>query len=239
MPNTLHFALSTGKEEIPLQLFADRAMYWPGGQTLFITDPHFGKADAFHHVGIAIPSSVLDHDLARLSHLLHESQAEHLVILGDFFHTRHSQSDAALASLAQWRNNHAALAITLVQGNHDLHAGPPPQSFDIVSTTAPYLIGPFACHHHPQLQPSDHGYVLAGHLHPQITMRDRDGSALRLASFIFGRHQAILPAYGNFTGGSAYAPSPGDRVFAFAQGEIVEIPTTPSTNTAGRRVSRR
>jgi DNA ligase-associated metallophosphoesterase len=226
MPISIDFTLSTDNGPVALMLFAQGALYWPEGQSLFITDPHFGKADSFRHAGIAIPTALLDHDLARLTTLLNESQAKSLVVLGDFFHTRHSQSDNALIILEGWRRQHANVEIILVLGNHDAHAGPPPKEFDIHVVDAPFVVGPFVCHHLPQPLASTDGYILAGHLHPYVNLHDRDGSRLRLASFIMTPHQAILPAFGGFTGGSAYAPSTNDRVFVIAQGEIVEVSAT-------------
>jgi DNA ligase-associated metallophosphoesterase len=223
MPSHIHFTLPDRNQSIHLRLFAEGGLFWPGGQTLFITDPHFGKADSFRHAGIAIPTAILDHDLARLGALLKQTQAATLIVLGDFFHTRHSQSDNALESLERWRSSHPDLDVVLVQGNHDTHAGAPPAEFKILTVPAPFIAGPFACHHLPQAKPDPRGYVLAGHLHPYVMLLDRDRSRLRLPSFIFGAHQAILPAFGNFTGGSAYAPSANDHVFAIAQGEIFEI----------------
>jgi uncharacterized protein len=228
MPESLDFSLPIDDQKsLPLRLFAEGAILWPAGSTLFITDPHFGKAEHFRHAGIAIPSAILDHDLARLSRLITKSGASKLVVLGDFFHSRHSQSEIALTSLAAWRAQHAELDIVLVQGNHDAHAGPPPAEFGILSLEAPYPCGPFVCHHLPQPNAQrGEGYILAGHLHPYILLFDRGGSRMRLASFIFGPQQAILPAFGAFTGGSHYPPAPHDRVFAVAQGEIVEVPTS-------------
>ena len=233
---TFDTALATIPLSLPLRLYAEGALFWPDGQTLFIADPHFGKADSFHHAGIAIPAAILDHDLARLGRLLSASQATRLVILGDFFHTRHSKSDSVLLALEQWRNQHAQLEIVLVLGNHDAHAGVPPAHLDIQAVVAPWSLGPFPCHHLPQVEASDDGYILAGHLHPCVVMRDSDGSSLRLASFILSPQQAILPAFGAFTGGHSVAPTAKDRVFVIAEGQIVEVPTArQSPHTATRR----
>ena len=226
MAETLDFTLSFGKIPIGLRLYAEGALYWPDGRTIIITDPHFGKADSFRHAGIAIPTAVHDNDLIRLTRILEQSDAIKLVVLGDFFHSRQSQSANIHSSLEAWRRQHDDLEIVLVQGNHDLHAGPPPAEFRIESVEAPYFAGPFVCHHHPLARArSENGYLLAGHLHPYVLLHDRDGSRMRLASFIFGKHQAILPAFGGFTGGSHYPPSASDRVFAVSRGEIVEVPT--------------
>jgi DNA ligase-associated metallophosphoesterase len=226
MPSTIDFTLHFQKQAIDLRLYAEGAIFWPAGQTLFVTDPHFGKADSFRHAGIAVPTAVHDHDLAKLSKVLTESGAAILVVLGDFFHTRHSQSDSALHTLAAWRKEHTNLEIVLVEGNHDAHAGPPPEELNIYSVPPPFSAGPFICHHLPQAKASKEGYILAGHLHPYVVLMDRDRSRLRLASFIFSPHQAVLPAFGNFTGGSIYPPSAHDRVFVVSQGEIVEINTS-------------
>jgi DNA ligase-associated metallophosphoesterase len=227
MPDSINFTLTHDNRHFPLRLYGEGAIYWPEWETLFITDPHFGKSDSFRHAGIAIPTSILDHDLARLTRLLTQTLASNLVVLGDFFHTRHSQSESALLALDSWRRQHPKLEIVLVQGNHDLHAGPPPAEFNIHTVPAPFVLGPFACHHQPIAKASGaQGYILAGHLHPYVVMHGRDGSRMRLAAFVFGPHQAILPAFGAFTGGSHYAPAAHDRVFAIAHHEIVEVPTT-------------
>lgn len=236
MPASTDFILPFGDIPISLRLFAEGALYWPDGRTLFITDPHFGKADSFRQAGIAIPTAIHDRDLLRLSNLLTETDAIKLVVLGDFFHTRHSQSENILTSLNAWRQQHPQIEIILVQGNHDLHAGPPPPEVNILSVEAPHYVGPFVCHHHPQSKASsENGYLLAGHLHPYVVLHDRDGSRMRLSSFIFGQHQAILPAFGGFTGGSHYPPSATDRVFAIAHGEIIEVPTTTRRAAPQRR----
>ena len=235
MPATIDFTLPIGKTQVPLRLYADGALFWPEGQTLFITDPHFGKADSFRHAGIPIPTEVLDHDLARLTKLITTSQATFLIVLGDFFHTRHSQSDSALFALQNWRNQHLDLEIVLVLGNHDAHAGAPPAGLDIQAIDAPFEAGPFLCHHIPQAKPSNAAYNLAGHLHPYVVMRDRDGSRLRLASFVFAPHQAILPAFGGFTGGQVYSPTANDRVFVIAEGEIVEVSTNRQRSSSKNR----
>ena len=40
-----------------VELWPQRALFWPAGGTLFIADPHFGKAAAFRNFGIAASRS--------------------------------------------------------------------------------------------------------------------------------------------------------------------------------------
>lgn len=228
MPKTVDFTFTpngVADQPIPLRLYAEGALYSTTTNTLFISDTHFGKADSFRHAGIAVPTQIIDRDLAKISSVIAHSGATKVIILGDFFHTRQSQSENVLSALSAWRQCHINIDVSIVKGNHDLHAGPPPIALNIETVDEPYQLAPFICCHLPQPSAHESGYILAGHLHPYVTMRDRDGSSHRFASFIFGPHQAILPAFGGFTGGSAYRPTQNDRVFLIAEGELIEVST--------------
>jgi metallophosphoesterase superfamily enzyme len=150
------------------------------------------------------------------------------------FHTRASQSPGVLSALAEWRRQHPAIGVTLVLGNHDLHAGPPPATLAIDCVAEPYALEPFVCYHHPPetQRLAKRSYALAGHLHPAAMLRDADGSRLRLPCFHVGERAAVLPAFGTFTGGHAVRPRAGDRVFVLAEGIIAEV-THDARNPSG------
>src|SRR5688572_30053218 len=114
-----------------LSLLPERALWWERQRTLFIADPHFGKASAFRAAGIAVPELSHDADLVRLDDVLSATAAARLVILGDFFHAKAGRTDATLTALAAWRNRHMKLEVILVPGNHDRHAGAPPDEWRI------------------------------------------------------------------------------------------------------------
>ena len=46
-----------------LQLLPEKAIFWEKENTLFLADPHFGKAAAFRKVGIPIPETTSEDDL--------------------------------------------------------------------------------------------------------------------------------------------------------------------------------
>ncbi|MEZ4706356.1 MAG: ligase-associated DNA damage response endonuclease PdeM [Caldilineaceae bacterium] len=209
-----------------LKLYAQRALFWPRMQTLFITDPHWGKGETFRQSGIPIPPGGTLGDLARLTELLAATRAQQLIVLGDFFHTRHSRAPHIIDALYTWREAHRTLEIVLVRGNHDRHAGAPPPKLNITSVAAGYSVWPFICHHEPidDMAKKPGAYILAGHLHPVYTLRDRDGSQVRLPCFHFGRRQAILPAFASFSGSYGVAAAKGDRVFVVSDEFVVEIP---------------
>lgn len=151
--------------EEKLWLRPERAVYWPRQATLFVADLHLGKDATFRAAGIGLPPGSAAKDLARLSATLTATGAERLVILGDFFHARPGRTAETHAAIAAWRARHNTLAVVLVRGNHDRHAGEPLAEWRIASAGESFALPPFVCHHEPLPYPSvDTGYVLAGHV---------------------------------------------------------------------------
>lgn len=212
------FVTTIGSESV--ELWPQRALHWPAGATLFIADPHFGKAATFRALGIAAPDGTRE-DLARLDEVLRGTQASRLVVLGDFFHARSGLSDATITALTEWRLGHRDLTITLVRGNHDRHAGDPPADLNIDCVSEPWMLGPWACCHRPARHAN--GHVLAGHVHPGVVLRDRNGARLRSACFVSETGQTILPAFGAFTGLEILKPGAGERFFAVGERDVVAL----------------
>ena len=228
MIKTLKGALDIACAHEKLQLLPQRAIYWPRKATLFITDPHFGKDASFRRAGIGLPQGGTESDLQILAEVLTQSGAARLIILGDFFHTKSSRSANVLDALAAWRGRCQTLAITLVRGNHDHHAGKPPDVLNIDCVGEALQLSPFICYHAPldeeaRRQDDPSLYGLCGHLHPVFALRDRDGTSLRLPAFHFAKHQAILPAFGRFTGGYEVHKHRDQRVFLVGEQRIFEV----------------
>ncbi|MEO5661339.1 MAG: ligase-associated DNA damage response endonuclease PdeM [Polaromonas sp.] len=205
-----------------LWLLPEHALWWPAGRVLWVADLHLGKAATYRALGQPVPSGTTRENLARLSALLHHYQPAQLVFLGDFLHAAQAKTPSLLAHLAGWRDNHAALNCTLVRGNHDSRAGDPPLSLGIQTVDEPWTIGPFAACHHPQ----DHatGFVLAGHLHPTLNLHGPGHDHLRLACFSFDERCAVLPAFGEFTGGRQVGRQPGRILYAIGAQAVWRVP---------------
>lgn len=202
-------------------LLPERALYWPYTRTIFIADAHFGKAASFRAKGLLVPGGTTADNLRRLDSAIERSGARNIVFLGDFLHSRAGRIDSTLDALASWRARHCRLNLMLVRGNHDRHAGDPPELLEIETVAEPYSLGPFALCHEPQ--ESDAGYVLSGHLHPGIVLRGKTNDALRLACFWFTERYAVLPAFGAFTGSYFINRAFGDRVFVIADDSVIAI----------------
>ncbi|QJR37089.1 ligase-associated DNA damage response endonuclease PdeM [Gemmatimonas groenlandica] len=202
-----------------LVLLPDRAIWIPERRMVIVADLHWGKAAAFRAAFVPVPFGTTASDLARLSRVLHDTAATHLVVLGDLLHARAGRHADTLATIGAWREVHAEVAITLVRGNHDAHAGDPPASLDIVCVDAPFAIGPFIGVH----EPAEHadGYVLAGHLHPCVSVFGRGRQHARLAAFVFGPRVGVLPAFSSFTGTGMYERSEQDTLFVIAERDVI------------------
>lgn len=214
-------ALATTVADTAVVLLPERALWIPTQDVLCVADLHWGKAAAFRAAHVPIPMGTTSSDLARLSSALSATGASHLVVLGDLLHARAGRHEETLRTIAEWRERHVDVRVTLVRGNHDQHAGDPPASFGIVCTDEPFRVGPFVGLHEPA--PHADGYVLAGHLHPSITVRGRGRQSLRLPAFVFGAQVGVLPAFSSFTGGGMYERAASDRIYAIAGSEVLSL----------------
>ncbi|MCD9047676.1 ligase-associated DNA damage response endonuclease PdeM [Luteimonas sp. MHLX1A] len=206
----------------PVQLHAERALYWPRTRTLVIADLHLGKADHFRRAGIALPVGGTSHDLERLDALLELTGAERLLVLGDLLHGEIPEAPW----LARWyafRNRWSTLRIDVVAGNHDrvLRRHPERAASMGLELHAPYVHEPpFLFVHAAEDAPAGgEGYVLAGHLHPVLRLPGLP----RLPVFRFAE-VGILPAFTTFAGGMPFDPARDERVFVCAPGALVEMP---------------
>ena len=204
--------------DVEAHLLPERAVWWPAGQSLFIADLHLGKAATYRAQGQPVPSGTTQENLARLTALITQHAPQQIVFLGDFLHAAAARTEGVLAAMREWRARHAAVNMTLVRGNHDRRAGDPPALLRIGVVDEPYLHGPFALCHHPQ-QHATH-FVLAGHVHPVCRLSGRGRDSLRMPCFVVEAQQAILPAFGEFTGGWMVEAEPGQRLYPVA-GEAV------------------
>jgi DNA ligase-associated metallophosphoesterase len=214
----LDVALGDGR----FTLLAQRAALWRERGWLIVADAHFGKAAAFRARGVPVPQGTTGDNLARLDALIAAHAPCAVVFLGDLFHAREAHAAATLAALGAWRARHAALDLVLVEGNHDLAAGPPPAMLGLRVEAEPWCVDGIAFCHHPQQVAGAH--ALAGHLHPAVRLTGRADDSVRLPCFWLRERLAVLPAFGAFTGGAPIARAAGERVIALSEERLYELP---------------
>jgi DNA ligase-associated metallophosphoesterase len=205
--------------EHAVHLLAERAAYLPSSRTLVVADTHWGKDATFRAAAVPIPPAVQEEGLARLERALARTSAARLLVLGDLLHTYHAYGRETSDAVLAWRRRHAELPITVVAGNHDRSAGPPPTTWNLDVRTEAIVEGNLVFRHDPAIDPR--GYVFCGHLHPKVLLVGRGKQTLERPCFWFRESYGVLPAFSTFTGGARVRPTPGDRVFVIADDEVI------------------
>jgi DNA ligase-associated metallophosphoesterase len=206
----------------PLTLLPEKAAFIAASRTLLVADAHIGKAVSFRALGVPVPRGTTSETLAVLSALVRRWHARRVVFLGDFLHSARAHAAATIATVSEWREAHDGLELVLVRGNHDDRAGDPPKHLRIEVVDEPLMADGFALCHHPK--PRAGAYVLAGHLHPCVSVGGRAWDHLRLPCFWFGDDVGVLPAFGAFTGMHPIRAGCGERVFAVADQTVARLP---------------
>lgn len=212
-------ALQLAGEE--LWLLPQKALYWPRERMLIVADIHFGKAASFRALGVPVPAGTTSANLEALDALIDRYQVARILFLGDFLHAKAAHAESTLGAMQRWRAAYPSLRLTVVRGNHDMHAGDPPSRLGVEMVDEPYLQGPFAFCHHPDVLVQ--AYVMAGHVHPVFRLRS-GWESLTLPCFLAGAGAIVLPSFGAFTGGHPVAPQPGQHVFVTSGDAVFEIP---------------
>ncbi|MDT6964730.1 ligase-associated DNA damage response endonuclease PdeM [Cupriavidus sp. SZY C1] len=206
-----------------LWLLPEHAVWWPDAAMLMLADVHIGKAAAFRALGQPVPHGTTADNLRRLLDLTRQYPVRDLVFLGDFLHARAARTAAVVLALHDWRRAlPTRVRCTLVRGNHDTHAGDPPEGLGFEVVSEPLMAPPFALCHEPDARAD--GYVLAGHLHPACVLRGRGSDVLRLPCFVVGATRMILPAFGAFTGHATVRAGQGERIYVVGDGRVWGLP---------------
>ncbi|MEP7297882.1 MAG: DEAD/DEAH box helicase [Burkholderiales bacterium] len=198
-----------------LWLLPERAIFLPDSDTLIVADAHVGTNDD---------------TLAVLSGLVRKLEATRIVFLGDFLHAARSEP-ATMAAIVRWRERHSALELTLIRSPLDPPIVEPPAMLDIQAFDEPVMHRGIAMCHRPQ--PIRGAFVLAGHVSPCVSIRGRARDRPRMPCFWFSLRQCVLPAFGTSTEMQSIKPTRGQRIFAAANGRVVELQPRPKPPSAG------
>lgn len=206
-------------KETNLQLLPQKAVLIPDDQILLIADFHLGKANHFRRSGIPVPDAVNSKNLETLIELLNGHSPERVIFLGDLFHSSYNEEWEALAQVVK---HFTSTQFQLVRGNHDIMSELQYKRCQL-EVFEQIEMGPFLLTHEPlKIIPPNH-YNLAGHIHPGVSLRGRGRQSMTLPCFFFGKEQAILPAFGAFTGFVRVRVSKGDDVFVIADHQIIKM----------------
>lgn len=199
-----------------LELLPERALWWPGQETLILSDLHWGKSAHFRKHGIPMPGGTQQQDALRLARLVADTRAKQLIVAGDLFHSRHNSE---VDDFRRWRDAHPDLIIRFVMGNHDILDA----SFYLELGFEVYeqgmALGPFYISHdefrHPEL------FTIHGHLHPGVSIPGV--KAHSLPCFAIGKRCLILPAFGRFTGCKRVHPADFDSLYVVGEDKVLQV----------------
>jgi len=202
-----------------VRLLPDGAVHWEAKQTLWLSDLHLGKAAHFRKHGVPIGSEPTLATLHRLREQLKSRQPSRVLMLGDLFHSDINREWEPFAGLC---DEFAHLEWVLVQGNHDMIPDALLRESGI-EQVGRLDEGPFTFTHDPADLGPDFGYHVCGHVHPGIRLAGAGRQRLRLRCFHVSERQAVMPAYGAFTGMYTIDPAKTDRVFAVTGEAVIEV----------------
>ncbi|MFA6045001.1 MAG: ligase-associated DNA damage response endonuclease PdeM [Phycisphaerales bacterium] len=202
-------------------LLPQRAALWGVGQTLLVADLHLGKCETFHGAGVPVPGGIHDETLGRLGEAIRVSGAQRVLILGDLLHAPAGNTTAMIDAVAAWRQEFS-LPMQLVEGNHDRRVREAAEVWNIELLGARHEEQGVLFTHAPTPEIGESVYSWCGHLHPAIKIH---GGRLpvKLACFHLSPTIGVLPAFSRLTAGAGLRRGPGDRVFAIAEGRVVEV----------------
>lgn len=201
------------------ELFPHKAIYWPKMKSLFIADLHIGKINHFRRSGIALPSKANDRNIEMLLEVLDLAKPDRVICLGDLFHSHYNQEWEVFGEVVK---HFRRMSFELVLGNHDIMSDLQYERKGI-RLHDKLIIDKFVFTHHPLEEMEPGYYNLAGHIHPGVALRGKGRQTLRLPCFYFGRNQALLPAFGVFTGLACIKPVRDDKVFVIVEDKIMAV----------------
>ncbi|MEZ5173971.1 MAG: ligase-associated DNA damage response endonuclease PdeM [Bacteroidia bacterium] len=205
---------------INLLLLPQKAVFIEKEKSLLIADPHFGKSGHFRQSGIPVSGLVQLEDLERLSHLISETSAERLFILGDFFH---AQPNHEWLLWCEWLKIHSGLQVLLVPGNHDKHILKLEFPAQMQCTSMQYNLDNISLSHD---ETEADFPLICGHIHPSVYVTGAGKQGLKMPCFYMKQRTLILPAFGSFTGTFKISATRGERVFIPVNNQVIEIKTT-------------
>lgn len=202
-----------------LSMCVEKCLWWEKYQTLFLADVHFGKSNHFRKAGIGVPLAITDEEVQRLQRVVEKYRPQHLVFMGDLFHSEYNRS---VEIFSKWLDTLGSTQTTLILGNHDIMLDEVYDTLGITRVEA--LQREELIFTHDALKGSP-WYNIYGHLHPGVRLYGKGRQSHSFPCFHWRETEAVMPAFGLFTGHINVRVRPGDRVFLVAGQEIVEART--------------
>jgi DNA ligase-associated metallophosphoesterase len=209
--------IAAGKK---LELLPEKCVWIQNERLLVIADVHLGKATHFRRSGVAVPDQVNDKNTEALITLLQQRKPERILFLGDLFHSVYNNEWEVFG---QVRKAFAHCSFELVIGNHDILSAHQYERHNIKIYPTRYDLGDLIFTHDLIEEVPEGKFNISGHIHPGVHLQGTARQSMTLPCFYFKKNQAIIPAFGSFTGLARIRPSKGEKVFVIADGKILDV----------------
>jgi DNA ligase-associated metallophosphoesterase len=177
-----------------------------------------GKTAHFRKHGMAVPPQTANRNWKTLHQLFRLHQPQRVCFLGDLFHSAENREWKVFGELVQ---SYEDIKFELVMGNHDILEAEAYHKLGFEVYEENKVEGPFLLTHEPQ---ENSGlYNLAGHIHPGVKLSGKGRQSHKTACFYFGETNAILPAFGSFTGLAKIPVKEKDQVFVVVEDRVIPM----------------
>ncbi len=210
------------------------ALYIEELDAAVVADLHLGLESLMARDGTYMPKFQLDEMKQELEEILEETGAGTVVVCGD---VKHEFSETSRGEREEVQELLEFLAekvdeVLLVKGNHDNYLFYAVENYDNLELDDYFLRdGVLFLHGHElleNLETLDADYVVMGHEHPAIAMRDEVGIEEKLPAFLYGemedgRNLVVLPAMSRLAEGSQVNRADGNELLSPVLEEKVDL----------------
>lgn len=199
-------------------MYPEKCLFREKDKSMVISDLHLGKINHFRKAGIGLPMAASKADFDQLELVLIKYKPRTVVFLGDLFHSTYNQS---VDKLKQALLKHTAIDFILIKGNHDIMDNTIYEDLNIHCLD--YLVdGSFIFSHDKLEYDTDH-FNIYGHIHPGVLLTGKARQSSRFPCFYFTKSEAILPAFGKFTGLHMMKVKEGDEVYIVHNDKVIKV----------------
>jgi len=201
-------------------LLPQKVAYIPEHAMVVVSDWHIGKLGHFRKEGLFVPPMQLEEEFGRLAMLIRDLQVNHVVFLGDLFHSVWNYEwDQFQIFLLRFPN----IIFTLTLGIHDVLPEAILQK-SIIQVKDYILLSEGVVLSHEPIKHLDASlYNLVGHIHPGCEVALRGRQYYKLPCFYLDGRVLTLPAFGRWTGLYMIRKQQENRIFAVVGDAVVEM----------------
>ncbi|MCJ7478809.1 MAG: metallophosphoesterase [Candidatus Nanohaloarchaeota archaeon QJJ-7] len=189
------------------------AIYDPEADAAVVSDLHLGLESLMAEGGVFMPKFQLKEMKEDLEELLEQTGAEKLIVLGDVKHEFSETSKGEKEEVQELLDflSDRVEEVLLVKGNHDNYLIYAVEDYDHVELEDRFVLeDALYIHGHElveDLETFDASYVVIGHEHPALALKDEVGVKEKLPAFLYGemddgRELLVLPAFSKLADGS-------------------------------------